>query len=180
MFFTANPIGNRWLELMFDGPPPAFDRGLVHRALTGNVRTLIDPPDPATTGLPGLRTFLDRSWQRLPADPAVVDEVFVVAGPVLAVTGLHASFLATAGRQFADPGALELSRMVEAVAHHWSALRIGVATARDEPAAAVPRLRRRGERLLAEYDRVIEAAGRYLSGLSPTAGGNPISTAFTQ
>jgi hypothetical protein len=179
MFFTANPIGNRWLELVFDGPPPDFDQDFTHRALADNIQALTRPADPATTGLPGLRAFLDRSWERLPADPAVVDEVFVVAGPVLAVTGLHAGFLSAAGRRFADPGALELSRMVETVAHHWAALRIGVATARDEPAAAVPRLRRRGERLLAEYDRVVEAAGRHLSGLSPTAGGNPISTTFT-
>jgi Butirosin biosynthesis protein H, N-terminal len=170
MFFTANPIRNRWLELDVDAEQPRFDPGFVLHVLAENLRGFTDPAEPSRTGLPRLRTFLDRSWDRLPAAPEVVDEVFIVAGPALAVTGLHSAFLERAGRRFADAALLELSRRVDAVAHQWAALRIAVATARSGREMAVAALRRRSIRLVTEYERALDAIARHLSGISLTAG----------
>ncbi|MFE5916587.1 BtrH N-terminal domain-containing protein [Streptomyces sp. NPDC056468] len=177
MFFTANPIGNRWLQVDFPSSPPEFDPAFVHRVIAGNLRGLTAPDDPRTSGLAGLDDFLTGAWKRLPDTAEVVDEVFIVAGPVLAVTGLHASFLELSGRRFGDSRLLELSRLVDAVAHHWSALRIAVATARSDRAGAVAGLRRRSTRLVAAQEHALEAMADYLSGVSPTVPEPPISTA---
>ncbi|MEN8649796.1 BtrH N-terminal domain-containing protein [Streptomyces sp. 21So2-11] len=168
LFFTANPIGNRWLELDTSAPQPAFDPAFVRHVLAANVGGLTDPADPATSGLAGLSAFLTGAWDRIGAEPEVVDEVFIVVGPVLASTGLHAAFLDLAGRRFGDVRLRELGRRVDAVAHHWSALRIAVATARAGRSAAVPALRGRTARLIAEYEGVLEAMAAHLSGVSPT------------
>ncbi len=170
MFFTANPIRNRWLELEVDAEQPRFDPEFVRHVLAENLRAFTCPADPSGSGLPRLRSFLARSWDRLPSAPELVDEVFIVAGPALAITGLHAAFLELAGRRFADAALLELSRRVDAVAHHWAALRIAVATARSDREAAVPALRRRSVRLISEYERAFTAIAEHLSGISPTAG----------
>jgi hypothetical protein len=168
MFFTANPIGNRWLSWDATGQQPEFTPEFAAEAVTRNVRGLTEPGDPSTSGLPGLRAFLAGAWDLLGERPEVVDEVFIVAGPVLAVTGLHADFLARAGREFGDGRLRELARQVAAVAHHWSALRIAVATARADPAAALPALRRRSARLANAYEQVLTALDGYVSGVSPT------------
>ncbi|MEV8404803.1 BtrH N-terminal domain-containing protein [Streptomyces niveus] len=169
MFFTANPIGNRWLSWEARGPQPPFTPEFAAEAMARNVRDLTDPADPRTSGLPGLRAFLDGAWERLDSAPEVVDEVFIVAGPVLATTGLHGDFLDRAGRESGDARLRELARQVAGVAHHWAALRIAVATARADRAAALPALRRRSARLVESYEQVLAALGRHLSGVSPTA-----------
>ncbi|MFF4104172.1 BtrH N-terminal domain-containing protein [Streptomyces sp. NPDC001903] len=162
LFFTANPIGNRWLELRIGEDQPAFDPEFVDRVTAANLRALRAEPSAADTaaghlrGLAGLRTFLTEAFDRLPGDPAVGDEVFVVIGPVLAVTGLHAEFLREAGRRFGELRLAELAREVDRVAHHWSALRIAVATAGPDRAAQVPGLLRRTAALLDAYDRALD------------------------
>ncbi|WP_231626746.1 BtrH N-terminal domain-containing protein [Streptomyces apocyni] len=169
MFFTANPIGNRWLSWEATDPQPPFTPEFVAEVVARNVRGLTDPADRRTSGLPGLRAYLDGAWERLPDAPDVVDEVFIVAGPVLAVSGLHGDFLDRAGREFGDRRLRELARLVARVTHHWSALRIAVATARTDRAAALPALRRRSDRVIVSYEQVLAALHGHLSGLSPTA-----------
>ena len=162
MFFTANPIGNRWLEVDVDADQPVLDLPFVRGVVTSNLAGFRAPDAAgATGGLAGLRRFLTDAFDRLPADPAVGDEVFVVVGPVLAVTGLHAEFLRDAGRRFGDTRLLELAREVDRVAHHWSALRIAVATAGPERASSVPGLLRRTAALLDAYDHVLDGLERW-------------------
>ncbi|CAL9628231.1 hypothetical protein SUDANB15_05992 [Streptomyces sp. enrichment culture] len=177
LFFTANPIGNRWLRVDHPAELPAFAPDFVRRAVTANLRGLTEPDDAATSGLAGLRGFLAGAWERLPDAEEVVDEVFIVAGPVLAVTGLHAAFLERAGRRFGDSRLLELSRLVDTVAHHWSALRIAVATARPDRTGALTGLRRRSARLVAAHEDAVHAMAAHLSGVSPTVHEPPLSTA---
>lgn len=170
MFFTANPIGNRWLEIEIGARQPAFDLPFVERVMASNLRGLregSDAPSGALRGLAGLRAFLTGALDRLAGDPAVGDEVFVVIGPVLAVTGLHAEFLREAGRAFGDVRLVELAREVDRVAHHWSALRISVATAGPDREAAVPGLLRRTAALLDAYDRALESMERRVVGVIP-------------
>lgn len=156
LFFTANPIGNRWLELTVEDGQPAFDQDFFRHVLTENQRGFTDPADPATSGLSGLRTFLTGNIDALADDPGLVDEMFVVIGPVLAVAGLHAEYLALAGQRFDDHRLLECARLVDRIAHHWTALRIAVATCRADRAAAVPSLHRRARQLLAEHELVLD------------------------
>ncbi|MFJ6798049.1 BtrH N-terminal domain-containing protein [Streptomyces sp. NPDC091268] len=174
MFFTANPIGNRWLEIEIGARQPDFDAAFVERVLAANLRGLREgsqAPSGPLRGLAGVRAFLTGAFDRLAADPAVGDEVFVVIGPVLAVTGLHAEFLREAGRAFDDLALVELAREVDRVAHHWSALRIAVATAGEEDrAAAVPGLLRRTAALLDAYDVVLEAVERRAGGAARSVG----------
>lgn len=55
-------------------------------------------------------------------------------------------------RQLARP-----ARLVEQVAHHWAALRITAASARQSRAAAAPNLTRRINRLLDDTERALES-----------------------
>lgn len=156
LFFTANPIGNRWLEVTIGADQPVCDEAFVARVMAANVAGWLEgSAGPVLTGLAGLRTFLTAAVDGFAADPGAVDEVFVVGGPLLAVAGLHADFLDREGVRFGDTRLRELGRAVDRVAHHWSALRIAAATARDDRVAAVPGLRRRTAALLADQERVL-------------------------
>lgn len=150
MFFTGNPIGNRWLDIEVAGLLPAFDVTLVRQATSGNLARF------RRGGLAGQRAFLADVADRLAAgQPEAVDEAFVVAGPVLAITALHAHWLARAGTRFACARLLEAARSVDRVAHHWSAIRITVASDRDDPGRAARSLRARAVALANDHERAI-------------------------
>ncbi|WP_157982522.1 BtrH N-terminal domain-containing protein [Nocardiopsis sp. FIRDI 009] len=151
MFFTSNPIGNRWLEVTVGADQPEFTPDFVGRVVEANVRGLLAPDTPSTSGLSGLRAFLNRVGGAPEASPVDADEAFVVIGPILAVTGLHAEFLSRAGHDSGDRRLAELSRAVDAVAHHWSALRIAVATAGTPGDREGVRVR--ADRLVAAHER---------------------------
>ncbi|MFI5496368.1 BtrH N-terminal domain-containing protein [Actinoplanes sp. NPDC051859] len=156
LFFTANPIGNRWLEATIGPGVPRFDPDFVHHVIAENTRRFTDPaPSGVHSGLAGLHRFLTDAVDRFADDPDAVDELFVVGGPMLAVTGLHAAFLTRAGREFDLPRLCERGREVDRVAHHWSALRIAAATARADRVAAVDGLRRRVSALLDDLERAV-------------------------
>ncbi|MDI6102996.1 BtrH N-terminal domain-containing protein [Actinoplanes sp. NEAU-A12] len=157
LFFTANPIGNRWLELDVGAEQPAFTADFVRYVLGENLRGFTAPSDDTYRGRSGLSRFLDDVITRIADDPAAVDEAFVVLGPVLAVTGLHAEYLALAGRRFDDRRLYELGRLVDAVAHDWAALRIAVATCGTAGAAGRKSARHRAASLLAAHDRALSA-----------------------
>ncbi|MET7638023.1 BtrH N-terminal domain-containing protein [Streptomyces sp. NPDC005438] len=170
MFFTANPIGNRWLELEIGPDQPVLDREFVRRVVAANVDAFRAPPvDGTARGLSGLHGFLDTGVEELARGLAdgdatgAGDELFVVIGPVLAVTGLHAEFLRAAGHRLAEPRLTELARQVDQVAHHWSALRIAVATAAEVGPGAEAGLRSRTKALLGTHEDVLERMSAWLS-----------------
>ena len=158
MFFTANPIANRWLTVELTGPQPTFDRDFVRRVLLSNLdgfaRGKVEGP--TMRGFAGLREFLTACLPRIADEPQRIDEVFIVAGVTLAITGLHADFLADSGRRLGLPALVELGRQVDRVAHHWTALRIGVANSRSAPIDDLPALLRRGRNLVADQERVLD------------------------
>jgi hypothetical protein len=173
LFFTANPIANRWLDIEPPTQVPEFDRDFLREVIAANLRGYREGgddgddgsgTDPATyQGLAGERRFLDDIADKLAAGRTeAADEGFVVAGPVLATTGLHADWLARAGRIFGDARLIEAARAVERVAHHWSAFRIAVATAREAPPDAAGPLRTRAATLVADHDRALDLLDRAL------------------
>jgi hypothetical protein len=156
MFFAGSGIANRWLDVTVDRDRirpsgQAAVAGYLRRNLAG-----FDAPDDdeAHAGLSGLRSFLRSMERRLSRGDEVADELFVVAGSALAVTALHADWLAEAGAASDLPRLLELARSVERVAHHWTALRIAAALTRKGDVTA-GRLRRRHDELLADTERVL-------------------------
>lgn len=157
MFFTGNAIGNRWLEIEAGPDVPALTEDFAHHVIARNLAGFRESGDPAAyRGMDGQFRFLRDIADRLAAgDAGAIDEAFVVAGPTLAVTAVHADWLAMAGRTFEDPRLLEAARMVERVAHHWSAVRIVVATARPDPIAAASPLLGRADTLAADLERAL-------------------------
>jgi hypothetical protein len=162
LFFTANPIANRWLSVELTGPPPTLDLDFVRRALMSNLDDYSSGAvdGPAMQGMAGLRHFLTACLSLIPDEPYRIDEMFIVAGATLAITGLHADFLAESGRRLNLPRLAELGREVDRVAHHWTALRIGVANARSAPVGDLPALLRRGRRLVADQELVLDHMAR--------------------
>lgn len=166
MFFTANPIGNRWLDVTVTGPTGPASRERLREIMAANLTGYEGAADGSSDyrGLPGLERFLREAAARLAGgDTSVVDEVFVVAGVALAVTGLHGDYLAAAARRLGEPPLLKLAREVDRIAHHWSAVRIIVATGRDDPATAGRALAGRTTELLLDQlgtvDRMAAVAG---------------------
>jgi hypothetical protein len=147
---------------------PAFSEATVHDALGRNLRELQGDATPAYEGLAGQERFLRDMADRLAADQDVSDELFVVAGAVLAVTALHADYLAMAAARLGLPSLRELAREVERIAHHWTAVRI--IAARSRGPAGGDSLLRRTAALTADQRRAldsVESAMRDLRDLRP-------------
>jgi Butirosin biosynthesis protein H, N-terminal len=158
MFFTANPIANRWLDVRVGPVQPAFGPAFVRDAVAANVRGFRDgsgEPAPAYHGLAGEEAFLAGAVDGLVQGDRAVDELFVVAGTALATAGVHAGFLSAAGRRLGRHRLVEAARQVDRVAHHWAAARIAVATARPDPPSAAASLRRRFDALLVDHERAV-------------------------
>ncbi|WP_433374825.1 BtrH N-terminal domain-containing protein [Streptosporangium sp. CA-115845] len=158
MFFTGIHIGNRWLSVELGIDPaelPPLDRARIKKIITGNLAGFATPPSGgAYLGLLGQEAFLQGAVERLAAGEDVTDELFVVAGAVLACTALHADWLALAGRAVDARGLVERAREVERVAHHWSAVRIMAALTRDG-GMTPERLARRAHALRKDHEAVL-------------------------
>jgi hypothetical protein len=154
MFFADRQIGHRWLELTTDEPPAEPDAARIADILRRNHDSFVHKGSggPRYEGRAGLEAFLADLENRLAAGEPVADELFVVAGAALSVTGLHATWLAAAGRRLGAGSLAELGREVERVAHHWTAVRIMAALTRNGD-VSVARLARRHRELRAAYDR---------------------------
>jgi len=158
MFFAGRPIGNRWLQLLVDGPRRGSDP--PGEFLARNLEQFHAAPAPNLySGRAGIAQFLADMCDRLEAGHNVVDELFVVAGVALAGAAVHADWVAETGRRLNLRGWPELARQIRRLAHHWSALRILASLTRHGQTGGsqvtVARLRNRRAVLLAELDRTL-------------------------
>ncbi|MEY9860792.1 hypothetical protein ABH935_006429 [Catenulispora sp. GAS73] len=157
MFFTNRPIANRWLEVEIDTAAfPAFDLDTLRRTIRSNLDGFrAESSVEAFVGAGGQRRYLRDVVVRLRAGETICDELFLVAGAVLAQTALHAAWLALAAQRFDIPRLAVAARSVERIAHHWSAVRIAGALTRNgeyEPA----RLERRFHVLVDDHGRALD------------------------
>jgi len=156
LFFADQRIDHRWLQAHVD-PDSALvlNRDTVRDVLRRNLDGFAAPSGTTTySGLAGQAAFLRDIARRLADGEPVTDELFVVAGAVLAVTALHADWLGLAGQALGDHALVETSRHVERVAHHWSAVRILAALTRTGD-VSVDRLRRRFRALMAAHEATL-------------------------
>jgi hypothetical protein len=152
-FFTANPIAGRWLSVRATASPPytVDDRERISALLRANIERFNQSQADVYSGLSGQARFLTEGARRLDTDPAAKDELFVVAGTALATTAIHADWLARVGRLLEKPGLVEVARLVQRLAHHWSAVRIVVGADRGGAALA-----RRASALSADHGAVLD------------------------
>lgn len=157
MFFTNRPIANRWLQVDIDVDAfPPFDLDTVRSTIRRNLEgfTAAQPVD-GYGGVKGQHAYLEDVLARLRDGHEICDEIFLVAGAVLANTALHADWLALAGRKLKIPRLTEVARSVERVAHHWTAVRITGALTRTG-AVEPERLERRFVALQADQVRTLD------------------------
>jgi butirosin biosynthesis protein H-like len=166
MFFTDNPIANRWLEVEVEPQHvPPFDRATIRRVLEENLRGFRAAESAnAYQGLAGQRRYLQRICDDRAAGEEVADELFVVAGAALASTALHADWLTRVGCRLGLPTFLELARQIERIAHHWTAIRIIAALLRSGE-STYQQLDRRSRALHADQQRAIDEMEQGLSEL---------------
>jgi Butirosin biosynthesis protein H, N-terminal len=160
-FFTANPIAGRWLSIELAEQPArgGHDLANIQTWLRANLAGFgPDTSSSATNGssqdayvgLAGQHRFLTDAAATIGADgdaaTASRDELFIVAGTALAGCAIHADWLARTAALVREPGLLEGARLVERVAHHWSAIRISTAAGGDAGT-----LRRRAGALRADH-----------------------------
>jgi hypothetical protein len=172
LFFTGVSIGSRWLDITATQPMPACDPDFIRYVITANVAAFCSAELAAAgstggyVGLAGQRRFLDDVAERMALGRIdALDEVFIVAGPILAVTALHASWLVRAARTVRVPRLAEAARRVERIAHHWSAIRIITASRRADPALAAHSLRERNRQLEKDQRDVLDLLSRVAAAL---------------
>ena len=152
LFFTANPIAHRWLEVDVPARMPALDAEFLRFVVESNLRGFgARGADDAYEGIEGAHRFLVDALARLGRGEAVVDEVFIVSGTALAAAGVHADYLLLAADRFGSFALVEAARAVERVASHWAALRIALAELRDVSAPRLEGIRRRVEALVRDH-----------------------------
>ncbi|TCO60855.1 BtrH N-terminal domain-containing protein [Actinocrispum wychmicini] len=163
MFFTNQPIGNRWLEIHVDTDAfPPFDRDTVFDTIRRNLHGFRSAGD-GYVGLTGQRAYLADVAERFEDEADIRDELFLVAGAVLANTALHADWLVLAASAADEPALAVLGRSVQRIAHHWTAVRIMSAlTSTGEMSA--DRLRRRFSALCDDQARVLAELSDVVSG----------------
>jgi hypothetical protein len=168
MFFTDRPIANRWLEIHVDVDRwPAFDRDTVLATIRRNLDGFDAPAGPGGgfAGLAGQRAYLRDVAGRLDGGADIRDELFLVAGAVLANTALHADWLASAATEVGAPRLAVLGRAVQRLAHHWTAIRILSALTTTGEADG-ERLRRRFGALCDDQARVLAELAEALADLN--------------
>jgi hypothetical protein len=159
LFYTNNPIGNRWLEFDIAQPFPELTRAWVREVVAANLKRYRSPStDGAYSGMTGLAGWLADAAERVmgPTSSAALNELYVVGWACQQATGLHADFLTAAGHQLAWPRLVEIGRQVDRLAHHWSDLRMLGAHGGGEPAMVLPRVARRSRQLLNDQDLVLD------------------------
>lgn len=151
MFFADQPIAQRWFDVEIDHDRlPAHDAAWVDEVRARNHAHYWDNAASAYDGRGGLAASLDRAASR--SGPEAADELFVLAGATLASTAVHASWLHLVAERLHRPDLLLPARLVDRLAHHWTAVRILAAQGRVRQVPAA-RLRSRFDALLADYDR---------------------------
>jgi Butirosin biosynthesis protein H, N-terminal len=164
MFFTANPIGRRWLEVVSPQPIPAGPplAGVLAANLAGFGRPRAGE---WSFGTDGLAELFENFEARHGIDGDGADELFVNAGAALAGTALHADFLTAAAGRTGVTALAEAGRWVSRVAHHFTAVRILAARSRGRR-DQIPVVRRRGRQLIADLGHALDAVQQAHSDLT--------------
>jgi hypothetical protein len=157
-FFSSAGIDRRMLDLTLGSAFPTLDAAFLRRSLRdGRELAAGTGGDPAWTGLPGLSRFLDDLLDRARAgDATALAEAYPFGWGMQAQSCLHAELLRRWGTDHEVPALREASRLVEAVAHAWTGLRITAAHGRPDPAAAADDLAPHAAALRRRYEVAVE------------------------
>lgn len=158
-FYTNNPIESRWLEVKVTGEFPQVTKEWVRGVIAENLKGFRDRTESGVyRGQQGLADYLAAIVQRAkgPEGPDVMDELYVVGWAVQQQTALHGDFLIKVGRDLGWHRLAEIGRDVNALAHHWSDLRMLGAHNRHCAADVTERIARRAAMLLNEQERVLQ------------------------
>jgi hypothetical protein len=158
-FFSDADIGRRFLTVTIGEPFPRVDAAFLRRVLAANLELFQDRDDTASwAGEAGLRRFLCSLLGRAgDGDSRALEETYPFGWAMQAQSSLHGEFLRTWGARLDLPELREAGRLVEAVAHAWTGLRMTAAHGRHDPVSAVPDLARHAGLLRRQYETAIEA-----------------------
>ncbi len=159
LFFTNVPIAQRWLEVDFQVPYPSLEREWLRSVLVENINHMRSASEEHSfIGIAGIASYYAYFMQGITDNNNplfYMDELFMVSYILMETTALHADFLALAGRKLSLPRLTELSRWVDTIAHHYTALRIMAAKGRNAAVEMLPRIARRCEMTLIEHEKVL-------------------------
>jgi hypothetical protein len=158
LFFTNQPIANRWLDVAVGEPFPALTRSWVTSVLQANSRRFREQGEcTAFCGLAGMeRYFGEGALEYIEArGAAAMDELVLVSVAFQEATALHADFLRAAGQRLDWWELIEASRQVDLVAHDCTPIRIMAARGRMESEQMRSRLASRFARLLSDHATVV-------------------------
>jgi hypothetical protein len=158
LFFTNQPIANRWLEVEVGEPFPVLSRAWVASVLRANGQRFRESgAAEAFSGSGGMAQYFGEGaldYVRSRGTPAM-DELVLVSVAFQEATALHADFLKAVGQRLDWWELIEASRQVDLIAHDCTPLRIMAAKGRGNPAAMSARLVSRFQRLLCDHAAVV-------------------------
>lgn len=164
VFFSDARIDRRFMTLATGEPFPKLDRPMLKSVLTANLAGYRADEDRDWVGLAGLDRFLAALLDACAGgDAGPLAAAYPFGWGMQAQTSLHAELLRRWGVLDAVPELSEAGRLVEAVAHAWTGLRMTAAHGRDDPKACArdltkhaAALRRHYELALAGLDDAVE------------------------
>ena len=157
-FFSDTAIDRRYLTVELGRRFPKLDPGFLRQVLDANLAGFAVQDDPAGWGgLRGLDRFLDDLVSRARAgDAAGVAAAYPFGWGMQAQSSLHGELLRTWGARYDVPEVSEAGRLVEAVAHAWTGLRVTAAHGHQDPSGAAGDLTRHARTLRRRYDEAID------------------------
>lgn len=156
-FFSDTGIDRRMLDVTLGPRFPAVDAAFLKETLRGNRELAAGADGPGWTGLPGLTLFLRDLLDRARAgDESALAEAYPFGWGMQAQSYLHAELLRRFGMDYEVPELREAGRLMEAVAHAWTGLRITAAHGRLDPSVAVGDLARHADTLRRRYEIAVD------------------------
>lgn len=155
-FFSGAPVGYRWFTVEIEPEGfPILTREWAADVIRANLLRFRAPADataPAMSGMDGMARYFAAigAYCAAPDGARILEQLYGVGWATQANTALHADFLMQAGRALDWPRLAEIGRMVDRIAHHWTALRMLGAHYRERPTEIAGRIEQRAARLLSD------------------------------
>jgi hypothetical protein len=163
VFFSDTQIDRRFLTVALGQRFPKMDDRFLRKVLDANLSLYQLTEDPnGWVGEAGLHRFLDDLVDRARAGEAeALADTYPFGWGMQAQSSLHGELLRRWGAKHDVPEVSEAGRLVEAVAHSWTGLRITAAHGTEDPPGAAEDLARHAQTLRRRFDEAI--GGIYLA-----------------
>lgn len=174
-FFAGSPIENRWIDVHVGSNFERLTRDRVGQIVSANLKGFTEGGRGGNGlhGLAGLQAFLRGAT----TDDTGLSAIYSAGWTAQSEAALHADFLMQSGRRLDWDELAEVGRTVDRIANDWTAVRVIAAHMSTRSVDKGAELDVRISRLIAAYERAIEALEFTVlkrGGTTPASRGRPV------